>query len=98
MRNLTTILCLTLAVIIMVSTPVIAVDLHKVQTPPPPQKNPEEMIEDGLKMILNALQLLLKSLPQYKAPEVLENGDIIIRRVPPGERKPKMGDKTQKEI
>jgi len=55
------------------------------------------MIEDGMKMILNALQLILKSIPQYKAPEVLENGDIIIRRVPSGEKKPKSGDETQKE-
>ena len=38
-----------------------------------------------MKMILNALSLILKSIPQYKAPEVLENGDIIIRRVRPGE-------------
>ena len=34
-------------------------------------------------MILNALQLILKSLPQYKAPGVLGNGGIIIRRVQP---------------
>ena len=55
------------------------------------------MIEDGMKMILNALSLILKSIPQYKTPEVLENGDIIIRRVRPGEKKPKSGDETQKE-
>jgi len=97
MRNLTTTLCLTLAVILMVSTPVISADLHKAQTPPSQQKKPEDMIEDGMKMILNALQLILKTIPQYKAPEVLENGDIIIRRVPSGEKKPKLGDETQKE-
>ena len=97
MRNLTATLCLTVAVLLMVSTPVISADLHKAQTPPSQQKNPEDMIEDGMKMILNALQLILKSIPQYKAPEVLENGDIIIRRVPSGEKKPKSGDETQKE-
>ena len=80
MKRLTSTLCLTLAVVIMVSTPVISADLHKVQTPPSQQKKPEDMIEDGMKMILNALSLILKSIPQYKAPEVLENGDIIIRR------------------
>ena len=94
MKNLTTTLCLTLAMFVMVPTPVISNDLHKVQTPPPQQKNPGDMIEDGVKMILDALQLLLKSVPQYKAPEVLENGDIIIRRVPPGEKKPIKGTKT----
>ena len=97
MRNLTATLCLTLAVVIMVSTPVISADLHKAQTPPSQQKKPGDMIEDGMRMILNALSLILKSIPQYKTPEVLENGDIIIRRVRPGEKKPKSGDETQKE-
>ena len=96
-RNLTPPPCLTLAVILMVSTPVISADLHKAQTPPSQQKKPEDMIEDGMKMILNALSLILKSIPQYKAPEVLENGDIIIRRVRPGEKAPKSGDEIQKE-
>ena len=86
-----------LALFIMVSTPVISADLHKAQSPPSQQKKPEDMIGDGMRMILNALQLLLKSIPQYKAPEVLENGDIIIRRVQPGEKAPKSGDETQKE-
>ena len=97
MRNLTATICLTVAMFIMVSTSVISADLHKAQTPPSQQKKPEEMIEDGMKMILNALSLILKSIPQYKTPEVLENGDIIIRRVRPGEKKPKSGDETQKE-
>jgi hypothetical protein len=98
MRNLTTTICVIPAVIIMVSTPVIAADLYKVQTPPSQQNNPEDMIEDGLKMILNALQLLLISLPQYKVPEVLENGDIIIRRIQPGTIPPKVGHEKQKGI
>ena len=98
MRHLTATICLTIAVIIMISPPVIAADLYKVQTPPPQQKNPEDMIEGGLKMILNALQLLLKSLPQYKLPEVLENGDIIIRRIQPGAMPPKARHETQKGI
>ena len=97
MKRILTTLCLTVAMFIMVSTPVISADLHRVQTPPSQQKKPEDMIEDGMKMILNALQLILKSIPQYKAPEVLENGDIIIRRVPQGGGKPKSGDETQKE-
>ena len=90
-------ICLTVAVFIMVSTPVISSNLHKAQTPPSQQKKPGDMIEDGMRMILNALSLILKSIPQYKAPEVLENGDIIIRRVPLGEKKPKSGGHTQKE-
>ena len=98
MKNLTATLCLTIAVLIIFSTPVISADLHKVQTPPSQQKNTGDMIEDGMEMILNSLELLLKSIPQYKALEVLENGDIIVRRVPPGEKQPKIGNKHQKTI
>ncbi len=46
-----------------------------------------------MKTILNALELLLKSIPQYEAPEVLENGDIIIRRIPKNENVPKESPK-----
>lgn len=29
------------------------------------------MIEEGVKMVLGALELMLKAIPQYEAPEVL---------------------------
>ena len=32
--------------------------------------------------LIAALRTLVDSLPQYAAPEVLENGDILIRRLP----------------
>ncbi len=55
------------------------------------------MMESGMKMILNALEVLLQSIPQYEAPEVLENGDIIIRRVQPKDnnKKPEKNDETE---
>ena len=56
------------------------------------------MIEDGMKMILGAIQLILKSIPEYKAPEVLENGDIIIRRVQPHEKSSHSEDESKKGI
>jgi len=95
MKNLTVAICLTIAVLIIVAPPVISSDLHKVQTPPSQQKKPRDIIEDGMKIILNSIELLLKSIPQYKAPEVLRNGDIIIRRVLPGETQPKTGNKQK---
>ena len=55
------------------------------------KKSPEVMIEEGTKMIFDALDLVLKAIPQYEAPEILENGDIIIRRKNPKE------DKTEKK-
>ena len=47
------------------------------------KKSPEVMIEEGAKMIFEALNLVLKTIPQYEAPEILENGDILIRRKNP---------------
>ncbi len=49
----------------------------------PAEDSPQEMLEEGMRSILGALELLLMSIPQYAAPEVLPNGDIIIRRVRP---------------
>ena len=97
MKRLLSVL-MVFGVFIIFSKPIISADLHRVQTPPAQNKEPEKMIEDGMKMILNALQLILKSLPQYKAPEVLGNGDIIIRRVQPREITPDTGNKSKKGI
>jgi hypothetical protein len=38
---------------------------------------------EGIGKLLQALQMFVKSVPQYAAPEVLPNGDIILRRVNP---------------
>lgn len=45
--------------------------------------DPMEQAEEGLRRLMFALELLIASIPQYEMPEVMENGDIIIRRVPP---------------
>ena len=57
------------------------------------KKSPEVMIEEGTKMIFDALDLVLKAIPQYEAPEILENGDIIIRRKNPTEDKKEKQEK-----
>ena len=41
---------------------------------------PDQLMENGIKMILDAMEIFIQNLPQYEAPEVLDNGDIIIRR------------------
>ena len=41
---------------------------------------PESLARDGIQKVLDALELFLGSIPQYSSPEVLDNGDIIIRR------------------
>jgi hypothetical protein len=51
---------------------------------------------EGIGRLLEALQMFVKSVPQFSAPEVLPNGDIIIRRVHPDKapapEKPKSND------
>ena len=56
----------------------------------------EEAIREGAAKILHGIEQLLRSIPQYDAPEVKENGDIVIRRKPPQEpaKKPKSEDNT----
>lgn len=41
---------------------------------------PEELAREGIAKLLSALEALIDSIPQYHSPEVLDNGDIIIRR------------------
>ena len=43
----------------------------------------ERLAGEALTKIMRALNLLADSVPQYAAPEVLPNGDIIIRRLNP---------------
>jgi len=43
----------------------------------------EDNVRDGLQRVLDAIELFFQNIPQYEAPEVLDNGDIIIRRKPP---------------
>lgn len=42
----------------------------------------QEAVE-GIAKLLQALQMFVKSVPQFSAPEVLPNGDIILRRLHP---------------
>jgi len=49
------------------------------------EENPLAMAEEGARTLLRALDALMASIPHYELPQVLENGDIIIRRVPRNE-------------
>ena len=56
----------------------------------------QQMAVEGIDKLLQALDLFVKSVPQYSTPEVLPNGDIILRRVrpdrAPAPTPPKSGD------
>ncbi len=44
------------------------------------QDRAEKALREGAESITRALELMLRAVPQYSMPEVLDNGDIIIRR------------------
>ena len=51
-----------------------------------PAQEMERLAREAAETIMMALSVMLAAIPQYEAPEILENGDIIIRRKnPPGE-------------
>lgn len=69
---------------------------------PPEKETPSELFKDATRGILKALGLILQAIPQYETPEILDNGDIIIRRknpkpMPPPEKDsgPDAPDKTK---
>ncbi|NJM91569.1 MAG: hypothetical protein HC861_01880 [Rhodospirillaceae bacterium] len=43
----------------------------------------EQLANEALAKMMKALDLLIMTVPRYAAPEVLPNGDIIIRRLDP---------------
>ena len=49
----------------------------------PKTDDAQKLAVEGLSKLLDALGAFVKSVPQYAAPEVLPNGDIIIRRLNP---------------
>lgn len=52
-----------------------------------PGREPEELAREGVEKLMRALEGLLQAIPQYGAPYVDEDGDIVIPRLnPPAER------------
>ena len=47
------------------------------------EETPGELAREGMERLVRAIELMLEMIPQYDAPEVLPNGDIIIRRKNP---------------
>ncbi len=53
-----------------------------------PQESPRALLDEAADKLLQALEMMLMAVPQYAAPEINENGDIVIRRIrPKGEPK-----------
>lgn len=47
----------------------------------PPDSTPEAW-RDAAGQIINGIRAIIQAIPQYQAPVMLENGDILIRRKP----------------
>lgn len=58
------------------------------------EEDPKELAREGMERMLRAIELMIEMIPQYEMPEVLENGDIIIRRKNP----PENGDEEEPEL
>ena len=44
------------------------------------EESPEQLMREGMERMLRAMELLIEMVPQYEAPELTPEGDIIIRR------------------
>lgn len=61
------------------------------------QDDAERMANEAAKSIMDALGYIMQAIPQYHAPEVMDNGDIIIRRKQPGSDDGDGGDDPKDE-
>jgi len=66
-----------LPVLAALTAPVVAAE-------PETKETPSELMSDAMSQMVRALELFIKSIPQYEKPEITEDGDIIIRRKRPG--------------
>ena len=56
---------------------------------PKREEDPQELMREGMENLLRAIELMIEMVPQYEAPELTPEGDIIIRRKRrPDERPP----------
>ena len=52
----------------------------------PPAEDPYALTMEGLDKLMRGLKGILETLLRYGMPELSEEGDIVIPRVPPGDR------------
>jgi hypothetical protein len=74
---------------VLAAGPATAADTAK---PNPRDESPKQLLDEAGEKFMRAIELMLMAIPQYEAPQVLENGDIVIRRKRPEE--PKRQDPT----
>jgi hypothetical protein len=70
------------------STPGAQPDSGSQATPKADGPSATDRLQEGAAAIVDGLRMLMDQLQSYQPPEVLPNGDIIIRRRPPEEAEP----------
>jgi hypothetical protein len=63
---------------------------------PQEQKDPQTLATEGIQQLIRAMELMLLAIPQFEAPIINDNGDIIIRRKHPQRRRHKDGPALEK--
>lgn len=74
-----------LAAVLLAATPALPA---LAQTEKPETPSPTERLQEGAAAIVDGLRMLMDQLQSYQSPEVMPNGDIIIRRRPPAGSEP----------
>ena len=83
---------LTVSVVLCASVPV-----HTGPVLAAEEEDPAELARQGMERMLRAIELMIEMIPQYEMPEVLENGDIIIRRRNPERDGPDPSESSEDE-
>lgn len=82
MRLHLSILALPIFALCLIAAPTEAVKADSLQQK---GEEAERLANEAVSKLMRALDLFITSVPRYAAPEVLPNGDIIIRRLDPQE-------------
>lgn len=64
------------------------------QSDPPAGRPPSEVLEETTQRVLELFRNLIGAIPQYEAPVVLDNGDILIKRKRPEPESPPPGNES----
>ena len=75
---------LVLAVIALMA----AAPVRAAEPPSPAQPTPREQTLQGLDLVMQGLKRMIEQVPLYGPPEMAPNGDIVIRRLTPGNDAP----------
>ncbi len=84
---------LLLAASLLAASPALATDKSPTERLREELERTAEALAGNLGRLLSTFEEVARELPRYEAPQMLENGDIIIRRKPPDPAEKRRRDK-----